>query len=214
MGASEGEAHARKVTIVVRVCETRLMTTRDELENRRRQIAEAALRVLARDGLLALSVRNVAAEADLAPSSLRYAVPTQADLREQAMELLLARLQERIDAVGDPEDEQWARSVLLELIPLDATRRIEMEVMLELGTAAMSAPELMPVYLRGHEIVRSACERAVRVLLGEAATDVETDRLHGLVDGLALHIVRLPPEAGAERAVAALDLHLHQLTAR
>src|SRR5699024_6224311 len=39
-----GGADARKGTIVVRLCEHGRMTTHDEIENRRRQIAEAALR--------------------------------------------------------------------------------------------------------------------------------------------------------------------------
>ncbi|MEE1651147.1 TetR family transcriptional regulator C-terminal domain-containing protein [Brachybacterium sp. J144] len=193
------------------------MTTRDELEHRRREIAGAALRVLARDGLRALSVRNVAAEAGLAPSSLRYAVPTQASLREQAMELLLERLQQRIGAAGEPAGIPWARAVLHELLPLDATRRVEMEVTLELGTAAMTDEALVPLHLQLHEAIRGVCAEALSALCGDAdlrVRAVETARLHALVDGLALHVVRRPPGTGEEEAITALDRHLASLATR
>lgn len=183
------------------------MTTRDEIEDRRRKIAEAALRVLGRDGLSELSVRNVAAEAGLAPSSLRYAIPSQASLREHAVDLVLDRLQARINAVTAPDELSWARTTLLELMPLDDQRRMEMEVTLALGTASMTDETLMPVYLRVHDTVRAVCARAARALKGDDALPAEVDRLHGLVDGLSLHVVRQPPGYGKDRAVAALDLH-------
>lgn len=187
------------------------MVTREEIEERRVRVAEAASRVLVRDGLTALSVRNVAAEAGLAPSSLRYAVPTQADLREGAIDLVYARLQERIDAVDDTDEALWASTILQELLPLDEQRRIEMKVGLALGTAAMTDEELMPVWQRVHDRVREVCVRAMSALLGEAASEVEVDRVHGLIDGLALHIVRQPERYDSQRAVAALDAYLQTL---
>lgn len=191
-----------------RLCDNCAVTTREEIEVRREKIAEAALRVLARDGLPELSVRNVAAEAGLAPSSLRYVIPTQASLREHAVDLVLDRLQARISAVTASDEPSWARTILLELMPLDEQRRVEMEVTLALGTAAMTDETLMPVYLRVHDTVRAVCARAARALMGADAPAAEVDRLHGLVDGLSLHIVRQPPGYGNDRAVSALDLHL------
>lgn len=182
------------------------MTKRDEIEQRREKIAEAAFRVLARDGMPALSVRNVAAEVGLAPSSLRYVIPTQADLREQAIDLVLDRLQARIKAVTSADEVSWARAVLLELMPLDEQRRLEMEVTLALGSAAMSDETLMSSYLRVHDTVYAVCAEAARSLAGEDVTLAEIDRLHGLVDGLSLHLIRQPPGYSNERAIHALDL--------
>lgn len=184
------------------------MTTREEIEQRRVQIAEAAIRVLVREGLTALSVRNVAAEAELAPSSLRYVVPTQAELRESAIDLTFERFQARVDAVSESDDAAGARAILMELLPLDEQRRMEMEVTLALGTAAMTDESLMPLYLRVHDSARTACAKAADLLLGEDVTEAEVDRLHSLVDGLALHILRQPAGFFNDRAVAALELHL------
>lgn len=192
------------------------MTTKAELESRRQRISEAAWRVLARDGLGDLSVRKVAAEVGLPPSSLRYLFPTQTSLREQAIALVLERLGARVAAVRLPEDDpQWPLAILLELLPLDPERRLEMEVFLALGTAAMAEPDLQEVHLRVHEAVHATCARAVGALCGRdgAALDVEINRLHALVDGLALHIVRQPPSSSTRWAVDALETHLAQIRA-
>ena len=157
------------------------MTKKDELAHRRREIAEAAWRVLVRDGVRELSVRNVAAEAGLAPSSLRYVVPTQEGLREHAIDLVLHRMNARIDELPVAADEPYrARAILLELLPLDQQRRTEMEVYLALGSEALTDPALLPTYLRVHEAARSTCKEALHVRLGRAPETAEIDRLHGL----------------------------------
>ncbi|GAA1670646.1 TetR/AcrR family transcriptional regulator [Glycomyces endophyticus] len=180
-------------------------------EARLREVSEAAWRVLARDGLAELSVRNVAAEAGLAPSSLRYVFPTQSSLRERATDLVVERMTARVARVpADAPDR--ARALLLELLPLDADRRIEMEAYLALGTAAMTEPDLRGPHLRVHNAVRAVCDAALRDLARTADTDA--DRLHALVDGLALHIVRQDPARSTAWAIAALDAHLTDLRPR
>ncbi|WP_344248178.1 TetR/AcrR family transcriptional regulator [Isoptericola hypogeus] len=186
------------------------MPSRLDREERRRQVSEAAWRVLVRDGLEALSVRNVAAEAGLPQSSLRYTFPTVATVRERAVALVVERLTERVDAV-DPERGDWGRAVLLELLPLDDERRTEMEVYLALGTAAMTDPSLRDAHRAAQSGVRDVCVRALGALAGRAARDVEVRQVHALVDGLALHLVRQDPGADVAWAVEVLDAHLAQL---
>lgn len=176
-------------------------------DERRRQVSEAAWRVLVRDGLEALSVRNVAAEAGLPQSSLRYTFPTVASVRERAVALVLERLQERVAAV-DVDDAGWSRAVLAQLLPLDAERRTEMEVYLALGTAAMTDPALRDGHRASQEAIRDVCARALAVLTGRPPSDVEVRELHALVDGLALHVVRQEPDDDAAWALEVLDAHL------
>ncbi len=179
-------------------------------DERDRAVVEAAWRVLVRDGLAALSVRNVAAEAGLAPSSLRYTFPTQASVRERAVEVVLDRLRERIAAIPDDLDgSAWARAALRELLPLDAERRTEMEVTLALGTAALTDPALHPAHHAMNETVREICARAATTL--GRMSNVDIDHLHALVDGLALHIVRRNRGEETEWAVRVLDAHLEAL---
>jgi AcrR family transcriptional regulator len=185
-----------------------------DVEKRRQEVSEAAWRVLVRDGLAGLSVRNVAAEAGLPPSSLRYTFPTQTSVRERAIELVLARLLARVEAVDTPAPSPaWARAVLHELLPLDAERRMEMEVFLALGTAAMTDVALRHAHRETHTAVRAVCARAVSALLLGIPDPggFETERLHALIDGLALHIIRQDPAEETSWATATLDEHLSRL---
>jgi AcrR family transcriptional regulator len=182
-------------------------------------VGEAAWRVLARDGITALSVRNVAAEAGLAASSLRYTFPTQAALRVFALELVNRRVEERIRSL--PRGATVRESVeerLRHLIPLDAERRLEMEVFVVIGTVALTDPALRPVYDRSSAGLRAGCAELLTVLATDpayAGLDVaaETPRLHAIVDGLALHLVYQGPEDPTDWATDALARHLDSLAA-
>lgn len=177
---------------------------------RHRRVAEAAWRVLVRDGIPALSVRKVAAEAGLPPSSLRYTFPTQASLRVRAYDMVVERLADRVAALT-PGDA-WARAALLELLPLDEPRRLEMEITVVLGTAAMTDKDLRATHHRAHQAVRDLCEQVVHALdVPSEHVQGETERLHALVDGLALHVIRQDEDANTDWAVRAVDTHLAHL---
>jgi AcrR family transcriptional regulator len=183
-----------------------------DVAERDRLVSEAAWRVLVRDGLTALSVRNVAAEAGLPPSSLRYTFPTQASVRDSAVALLVERMAQRVarHAAQNDDVRDQARAILLELLPLDDERRVEMEVSLALGAMAATDRALWQAHQRTHLAVREACARAIALL---GADPREVAGTHALIDGLALHLVRQAPDAGDGWALDALDAHLSRLPA-
>lgn len=181
-----------------------------DLEERRRTVSAAACQVLARDGLGALSVRNVAAEAGLPPSTVRYAFPTQASVREHAIASVFDRTRERIEAIdADLPTRQWARAVLVELLPLDDERVVELDVYLALGNAALTDAELRPTLDRVVVEMRRWCERVLEVL-GVPSADLEYEacRLHALLDGLAMHVARLAPGESGDWAIDVLERHV------
>jgi AcrR family transcriptional regulator len=187
-----------------------------DLEERRRTVSGAACRVLARDGLGALSVRNVAAEAGLPPSTVRYAFPSQASLREHAIASVFDRTRERIDAVpADLPARAWVRAVLVELLPLDEERVVELDVYLALGNAALTDTALRPALDRVVDEMRAWCERVLVVLgVPEADLEYEACRLHALLDGLAMHVARLAPGAAGDWATDVLDRHVDGIADR
>jgi AcrR family transcriptional regulator len=191
------------------------MTRSIDLEERRRTVSAAACQVLARDGLGALSVRNVAAEAGLPPSTVRYAFPTQASVREHAITSVFDRTRQRIDAIpaGLPP-RRWVRAVLVELLPLDDERVVELDVYLALGNAALTDAELRPTLDRVVVEMRQWCEHVLGVL-GVPAADLEYEacRLHALLDGLAMHVARLAPGESGDWAIDVLDRHVDGLAA-
>ena len=187
-----------------------------DVEQRRRTVSEAACRVLARDGLPALSVRNVAAEAALPPSTVRYVFPTQSSMREHTIGLVFDRIDDRIAAIPDglaPRDR--AHRIALELLPLDEERVVELEVYLALGNAALTDADLRPALDRSVREMRRWSEEVLD-LLGVPVADraFEAHRLHALIDGLAMHVVRLAPGESGAWAIDVLDRHLDALATR
>lgn len=183
---------------------------------RRRIVSEAAARVLARNGLGALSVRGVAAEAGLPPSTVRYVFPTQASVRTHALEAVFDATTRRVDAVPETlPDRERARRILLELLPLDEERLIELDVYLALGNAALTDPELRPALDRVASDMRQWTEQIVRLVgVPEDERVFEARRLHALIDGLAMHVSRLAPGESGDWAIGVLDRHLDGLAAR
>jgi AcrR family transcriptional regulator len=180
-----------------------------DLDDRRRTVSEAAWRVLVRDGPTEVSVRKVAAEAGLPPSSLRYTFPTQASVRDAAVALLVSRLRERVErATHAAGGRDGARAVLLELLPLDAERRVEMEVTVSFVALALTEPSLRSAHEQTHAAVREVCALALEHL---GAPDADVELTHAVVDGLALHLLAHALGTDASWAVAALDAHLDAL---
>jgi DNA-binding transcriptional regulator YbjK len=179
---------------------------------RDRTVISAAWRVIARDGVTALTVRKVAAEAGLPPSSLRYTFPTQASVRERALVSASERIVERVHALPmSASGAERAEAALLELLPLDEERRLEMEVFLALGIAASTDRDLEPFWIAAMETLREVCSTAVE-LLTAGRDPLLVDHLHAVVDGLALHLMvsRTPDTDWARRVISA---HLAQLAA-
>jgi len=182
------------------------------------EVAEAAWRVLSTRGVGALSVRTVAAEAGLATGSLRRAFPTQDALLVFSLQLVARRVQARVralDLTAPAPAPQTA--VLLELLPLDAERRLEMEVFLHLGSLSAGGGPLREVYDSAHRELAEAARSMLTSLVeaGWARADLdlplEARRLHALVDGLALHLVRQDAAAPTAWATDVLTAHLRAL---
>lgn len=179
-------------------------------DQRLAEVTQAAWRVIARSGMEALSVRNVATEAGLPPSSLRYVVSTQAELRELAIEASLARLNDRLASL-DRTIPDWPVALLQQFLPLDSERHLEMEVYVALGTAALTDPGLRPARLRCEARIKEACDEALSELCRRRGVDVRLGwgtLLHALLDGLALQVIHQSPDDSATWAAVALDHYL------
>ncbi|MEI2649439.1 MAG: TetR family transcriptional regulator [Dermatophilaceae bacterium] len=110
-------------------------------EARATEITEAAWRVLLRDGVAGVSVRNVAAEAGVATASLRRSFPTQAALLAACLTLMGERVAARIRALPRARDPlAQALAALAETMPLDGERSTEMSVYLALGNGRPQRP--------------------------------------------------------------------------
>jgi AcrR family transcriptional regulator len=187
-------------------------------ERRRRELGHAVWRVIRRDGVDHASVRTVAEEAGWSPGALRHYFASQSELLAFAMGLVVERIESRIAALGRAADPRRAvEQVLYELLPLDDERRAENEVWLAFTARALIDPELRVQHAEVHDALHRACASAVETLAaaGRAnagtATALQTERLHALTDGLAVHTALRPDLMAPEHIVAVVRLHLEAL---
>jgi AcrR family transcriptional regulator len=183
---------------------------------RRRELVEAVLRVIRRDGLEQASVRNVAREAGLSMGSLRHYFASQSELMVFAFRTVIDRIESRLARL-EPESDPRRRAerVLAELLPLDDERRAENELWLAFTSRAMVDPALGDLRDEGYDALRAGCRAILTDLsaAGLAPADVhtETERLHALLDGLAVHAAMRPDIHTAESLKAAIGRHLDAL---
>lgn len=185
---------------------------------RRRELAEAVWRVIVREGVSAVSVRSVAAEAGVSTGSLRHVLPTKSELLATAMGLAIDDATERflahsyvVDEVADAAD--W----LSELLPLDEQRRVELEIQLALVAEAGGHPGLHARRDEAATGIREGCRSVLGVGIESGLfrptldLDREATRLHVLLDGLALHLIG-GGDTGPGLALELLTEHLATLT--
>lgn len=181
-------------------------------EERRRRLTEAVWQIILREGLPAVSVRSVAAEATLAAGSVRHFFPSQAELLNFAMRVLVETVTTRVQrAAQTPEVRQRVAAMLIELLPVTERTHAEFAAYLEFLDRSRTDPALHEV---AWESVRAVRELIVTVLtdlrkLGVFCADldveVEAVRLHAFIDGLTLQLIVAPElitRADARRALS------------
>jgi AcrR family transcriptional regulator len=188
---------------------------------RREEIAQALWRVVRRDGIRAASVRIVAAEAGWSAGAVRYYFPDQDGLLNFAMDLVSRRVQDRISAIEPAGSAtEIALRYLEEVIPLDSDRQAEFDIWLSFVGQAQA--ESGAGGLREHlgpiqEGLRGLC-RSLLESLDKAGglqpgldLELETERLHAMVDGLSLHTSMQPSRTTPARVREILTDHLNTL---
>lgn len=183
---------------------------------RRRVLVEAVWQVIRRDGLEQASVRNVAREAGLSTGSLRHYFASQSELMVFAFRAVIDRIESRLAGLEPEHDpRRRAQRVLAELLPLDDEQRAENEIWLAFTSRAMVDPALRALRDEGYDALRAGCQAIVTDLAaaGLAPADIpaETQRLHALLDGLAVHAAMRADLHTAESLTAAIARHLDAL---
>ncbi|MEJ3749771.1 TetR/AcrR family transcriptional regulator [Actinomycetes bacterium KLBMP 9797] len=179
-------------------------------------LVEAVWRVIRRDGLEHASVRNVAREAGLSMGSLRHYFASQSELMVFAFRTVIDQIESRLARLEPaPDPRRRAQRVLAELLPLDDERQAENEIWLAFTSRAMVDPALQALRDEGYDALRAGCQAIVTDLsaAGLAPTDIpaETQRLHALLDGLAVHAAMRPDLHTADSLTATIARHLDAL---
>ncbi|MFF9571783.1 TetR/AcrR family transcriptional regulator [Streptomyces sp. NPDC014685] len=197
------------------------MPKRVDHAQRRAHIADALVRVAARDGLHAVTMRAVAAEAGMSLNLVQYYFDTKAQLMHAALQHLERQSHERWSArLEGPDGPGSARARLEalvdEVLPADADSHTFRLVWTSYAVLAMTDPELaeQPFVEGPNRLERQladilATARAAGEIEAHLDVSAEAARLLSLSHGVGISV--LVGQRSAEQARYVMLYHLSRL---
>ncbi|GGD96184.1 TetR/AcrR family transcriptional regulator [Paenibacillus nasutitermitis] len=189
-------------------------------QQRKENIAEAAWRVIRREGMDGVSVRRIAQEMGISLGSLRHYFDNQSELLAFSMRLASQRVHARIRNLpfsGDIRHD--IEQVIAQLLPLDEERRSEAEIWLAFAGKAISDSEIRIMSQDIHDELRAGFRLIIDQLTASKLTpsaidaEYEAGRLHALVDGLVVHHTVYPDRVNKSDMISIVSRHLDSLLA-
>jgi AcrR family transcriptional regulator len=182
-------------------------------EQRRAELAAAVWRLASREGLEAVTLRGVAAEAGWSTGALHHYFADKEELLVFAFQIVADRAGRRFSAVIEAASGPLAliRALMAEALPLDAERRAEVR----LWFAFLGLSLTRPVLARAQRYAYRAWRRLLGDTLREAQERGEVDprldpdheaaKLVALADGLAVQAFFEPRLLSAARLTELVD---------
>lgn len=173
-------------------------------EDRVSEFADAALRIVGRDGMAALSFRAVAAEAGWSLGAVQKAFATKQELLLAALERAqVAVVSEVTSRPAQPDLRTWLGDLIMETLPFDDARRAAVVVGIAFSDRAPFDAEIAAILQGQSAEVR---EQLVRLLewrradgeLRAALDDAAIARaLLAFAGGLAAELIYTPVDPGS-----------------
>jgi AcrR family transcriptional regulator len=179
-------------------------------ERRRAQIAEAAWRVIEREGPDKANLREIAREAGYTTGVITHYFSNKQQLMAFAFELLARRQVERMAKSAEKRDLMDA---LAQFLPLDEERRRETSVWLALLGASLKDPDFAAELRWRYQRMREAAWPLFKEALEEGNPDIEAaaDELLAIVDGITVDALIDPERYTLERQLSLLRRSLERL---
>ncbi|MFI0715185.1 TetR/AcrR family transcriptional regulator [Streptomyces inhibens] len=182
-------------------------------ESRRRQIAEAVCQLADESGLEGVTLRDVAARAEVSMGAVQRCFATKEEMLVFALGHIGERIAARVTARLVESPAQSARTALghatTEVSLLQEEQRAEARVWLAFVAQAAVTPSLAEILRSNYAGLQTAFAR----LIAEAADTPDPDRaartLLALADGLTTHV--LIGHLSPAMALDVLDGHLNRL---
>jgi TetR/AcrR family transcriptional regulator, transcriptional repressor of bet genes len=181
-------------------------------QQRREQIAEAVCRLARRQGLDAVTLRHVAAEAGVSMGRVQHYFTTKDEMLLFAFHTLSERVERRMAAAAtdlgpSPTPRALLRALLMEMLPLSEQATAEAPVLAAFFARAVVEPKLADVLRGDNRRLREFITEQVGATHGDPG--LETVGLLAMVDGLMVHL--LLAQTDTTTAVATLDYHLDRI---
>jgi AcrR family transcriptional regulator len=181
-------------------------------------ITQALLRIVAERGLEEVSVREVAADADVSIGTVQHYFPTKDTMLAAAYKEVLRRIRARIEAVElRPDIRANLSAVLAELLPLDQRRRAETRIHLAFAARAATMPALAAIQREALSELHGSLTEAFALAWAGHATRADSQlAAHAAIaaaDGLALHAASSAGWLTRQRLRSVLELTLDAIMA-
>ncbi|UNK18559.1 TetR family transcriptional regulator [Paenibacillus sp. N3/727] len=187
-------------------------------ELQKEKVAEAAWRVIRKNGMEQASVRNIAEEAGLSVGSMRHYFSSQSELYMYSMKLVSERVNLRIKNIAFTGELLTDIPVLVQqILPLNEETIPEMEVWFAFVAKSMSDTSLAALRKQVDDDMRQMFVMIIQALtdqnlaLPDLDYDIEIERFYALIDGLAIHAVLRPEVLTKEKIESAVNRHLQSI---
>jgi AcrR family transcriptional regulator len=188
---------------------------------RRMELAEAVWRLASREGLDAVTMRAVAAEAGWSTGALAHYFEDKEELVLFAFETVADRVGRRIVKAAEHARDplELVRTQLIEGLQIDADRRAEVRVWFAFLGLALCRPRLAEAGLEAYRTWRHGIARTLDagrrqgLIDGSIDSDREAAGLIALVDGIAVQALFEPRALTKKAQLELLDERLRSLRA-
>lgn len=182
-------------------------------EERKENIAKATWRVIEKQGIEGATVRAIAKEANVSLGVVRYYFCTQDELLDYAMILVDQKVKQRIEEkmpLSLPL-KKLAIEILLELIPTDSEKLLEMRVWHEFISRKLQKKLALDDGIQ--EVVYKILNHLYQegLLKDSIHLEMEGIKLYALIDGLALHVMMKKLPLDLEKIRTILEHHFHTI---
>jgi AcrR family transcriptional regulator len=187
---------------------------------RRSELCAAVWRLASRDGLEAVTLRAVAAEAGWSTGALNHYFSDKEELLLFAFEIVADRSAGRLAVAleAPPGPGGGLRELIAQLLPLDAERRAEVRVWFALLGLALTRPALARAQRDAYRGCRALMGQTLRAAQERGEIDPELDperqaaELVAFADGLAVQATFDPRAFSPARQLEILDERLAALS--
>lgn len=190
-------------------------------DERRSDLARAAVKVIDREGIEGATLREIAKEAGYSTGIIGHYFGTRADVLVAALGWCMTNATGRMSALGETHRGLKAvHEMAAELLPMDKARSRENRIWLLYGAEALIERRLRKEYQlhdgRLRALLRGALDQAIEdgELDSSVDAELEANRLLALNDGISLQALFDRDYWTDERQVDAMDVHLDDLRRR
>ena len=182
----------------------------------RQDIALAACRAVAHNGMDATTMMHIAKEAGVTTGMITHYFSSKNDIIYAALKLVLERMETRIQAkIGEQSDTLY--SILKEMLPIDDARQIECAIWISFWGKISSDPKLQELNIELHEYAENLYRRAILYTWPQSTQwssvnfETVTHSILVFLNGLTASAITSPQSWSKTAQLGALETHLRLL---